>query len=80
MDSATRPLFDARVSLPTGFPNLVLRFPFAVGQSYVLEASTFLSGWETLESGIPGTGNVIETTISRTGYPTRFFKVGRNGA
>ena len=79
MDSGNLPRFAAKVSIPNGSSNLVLRFPSATGQSYVLKASTLLSGWETLESGIPGTGNVIERTISRTGFPARFFKVGRNG-
>ncbi len=76
-DGGSAPKFFLRQTIPPVGNTVVLRFPGQAGASYRLEASDSLTGWGPLETGIPGNGHVIERTISRSGFPKRFFKVGR---
>lgn len=54
-------------------------FPAAVGKSYRIEASTDLAVWETVESGIVGTGELLQRFYSTRGQPQRYFRVEEEG-
>ena len=50
-------------------------FPAALGKTYRIEGSTDLAAWETVESGIAGTGGEIQRFYSTRNQPKRYFRV-----
>lgn len=50
-------------------------FSSAIGKTYRIEASTDLAEWETVETGIAGTGTTIQRFYSTRGMPKRYFRV-----
>jgi uncharacterized repeat protein (TIGR02543 family) len=66
---------DALSSIRTA---VEFRFNAADGVSYRIEASTDLRTWETVETGIIGTGGVVTRFYSTENQPKRFFRVKRN--
>lgn len=50
-------------------------FPAALGKSYRIEASTDLSAWKTVESGITGNGGQVVRFYTTRGMPKRYFRV-----
>jgi hypothetical protein len=54
------------------------RFNAANGISYRIEASTDLTTWFTIETGIIGSGSVITRLYSIEGQPRRYLRSRRN--
>ena len=54
-------------------------FPSAIGKSYRIEDSLDLTTWLTVESGIAGTGCLIQRFYSTRNVPKRHFRVEENG-
>ena len=54
------------------------RFNAAAGVSYRIEDSTDLEAWNTVESGIIGTGGVVTRFYSTENMPKRYFRARRN--
>jgi hypothetical protein len=50
-------------------------FPAALGKTYRIEASTDLAVWQTVESGIAGTGGEVQRFYSTRNQPKRYFRV-----
>ena len=50
-------------------------FPAAIGKTYRIEASTDLTVWGTVESGIVGTGGQVQRFYSILNLPKRYFRV-----
>ncbi|MCX6879167.1 MAG: SUMF1/EgtB/PvdO family nonheme iron enzyme [Verrucomicrobia bacterium] len=50
-------------------------FPAAVGKTYRIEDSTDLATWTTVETGIAGTGAVIQRFYSTRNVTKRYFRV-----
>ena len=72
------PVIELHLAMPPATGNAVLRFPGAPGGVYAIRGSDDLDDWQVIESGISGTGNVMERVIPMAGHPTRFFKVNTN--
>lgn len=50
-------------------------FPSAIGKTYRIEVSTDLESWQTVESGIIGSGGEVQRFYSIRGLPKRYFRV-----
>ena len=50
-------------------------FPAAIGKTYRIEASTDLTVWGTVESGIVGAGGQVQRFYSILNVPKRYFRV-----
>ncbi|MCF7675968.1 MAG: hypothetical protein K9M97_11530, partial [Akkermansiaceae bacterium] len=50
-------------------------FPAAIGKTYRIEASTDLSTWQSVETGISGAGGQVQRFYSTRGLPKRYFRV-----
>ena len=55
-------------------------FPAALGKSYRIEGSPDLATWTTVESGIAGTGTIIQRFYSTRNTPRRYFRVADEAA
>jgi uncharacterized repeat protein (TIGR02543 family) len=54
-------------------------FPAALGKTYRIEDSPDLATWTTVESGIAGTGQLIQRFYTTRGMPMRYFRVEEDG-
>ena len=50
-------------------------FPSALGKTYRIDGSPDMTNWLPVESGIAGTGEVIQRFYSTRNGPQRFFRV-----
>jgi uncharacterized repeat protein (TIGR02543 family) len=50
-------------------------FPAAIGKTYLIESSTDLANWSTVESGIVGAGGQVQRFYSTLNLPKRYFRV-----
>jgi uncharacterized repeat protein (TIGR02543 family) len=55
-------------------------FPAALGKTYRIEDSPDLATWTTVESGIAGTGQLIQRFYTTRGMPMRYFRVEEDGS
>jgi hypothetical protein len=72
------PQFRLAITPDTAPSSMRLRFPAAPGATHAIEGSVNLIQWQEIETGILGTGQVIERTLPMTGFDKRFFKVRKN--
>lgn len=70
LDPLDRPALVAEVRAAVEFT-----FPSAIGKSYRIEGSPDTVEWAPVESGIPGTGQVIQRFYSTRNQPKRFLRV-----
>lgn len=73
LDIADKPALVAEARTAIEFT-----FPAAIGKSYRIESSSDLQTWEIVESGIAGTGSVIQRFYTTRGLPKRYFRVEEN--
>jgi hypothetical protein len=50
------------------------RFASADGQTYTVEASSDLTTWQSVETGISGTGSFIQRFYSIQDIPKKYFR------
>lgn len=72
------PQFRLAISPDTAPSSMRLRFPAAPGATHAIEGSVNLIQWQEIDTGIIGSGQVIERTLPMTGFDKRFFKVRKN--
>ena len=70
LDINDRPALVAEVNTAIEFT-----FPTAIGKTYRIDSSPHLTTWSTVESGITGTGEVIQRFYSTRRMPKRSFRV-----
>ncbi|MCX6875948.1 MAG: SUMF1/EgtB/PvdO family nonheme iron enzyme [Verrucomicrobia bacterium] len=78
LSAASVPGFKARTASSQTAGTIEFRFLSEQGRSYTVEASADLATWATVETGIAGTGAVIQRPYSTENQPQRYFRVRRN--
>jgi alpha-tubulin suppressor-like RCC1 family protein len=73
------PIFQCKLNTAPVGNQWILRFPAAIGQVYTIEVSENLSSWNSLESNITGSGNIVTRAYPFTpALPKLYFRVKQN--
>ena len=73
----TTPRIQARMVVDAAGGNAQFRFLAGQGYTYSIEASANLVNWQTLETGIAGTGGTAWRDYPMQGAPMRYFRARR---
>ena len=73
----TTPRIQARMVVDAAGGNAQFRFLAGQGYTYSIEASANLVDWQTLETGIAGTGGTAWRDYPMQGAPMRYFRARR---
>jgi len=60
-------------------PCIEIRFPSAIGKTYLIESSNNLQEWNTIESAVQGTGGIVSRYFNTENSTGRFFRTRESG-
>ena len=75
--AGTTPRIKSRMVVDPAGGNAQFRFLAEQGSTYSIEASANLMDWQTLETGITGTGGTAWRDYPMQGAPMRYFRARR---